>query len=327
MTPKRETPPLVSVVVLNYNGGAYLEKTIPAVLDLSYPNYEVVVVDNFSHDDSLEILSRYEAKIAVIRTGENLGASRGRNIGARVARGEYLLLIDGDIVLRDKDLIERLIGRYRRDTGFLQVPIVDVGKRETRYYGVFYSIYGVNAHRKWVDVAQITSSRDELLEIAGPTAAFMFCSKERWASLGGLDESQKYNIDDVDIGPRACLLGLTNYLYTRTYVEHLGVGKTDATEAYAKRYETLFSGHARSMVINFTTANLIARFPLFLLFQVLKTAKHTAMRRSLSVPVAFGRSMWAFGQRLPDTLRRRRAIQGARKAPRDRFLYIKAPRF
>src|SRR3989344_5058951 len=93
--------PLISVIMLNYNGLKYIKRTIPQILKLDYPNYEFIIVDNGSADGSIEFIKEMQiksekVKIRLIENGENLGYSKGKNIGVKHAKGEYVLLLDND---------------------------------------------------------------------------------------------------------------------------------------------------------------------------------------------------------------------------------------
>jgi glycosyltransferase involved in cell wall biosynthesis len=88
-------PKLVSVIIPNYNYGKYLPKAIDSVLSQTYSNLEVVVVNNGSTDDSLEVLMGYEGKVKLVDQS-NHGQSGARNSGLKHAKGDYLAFLDAD---------------------------------------------------------------------------------------------------------------------------------------------------------------------------------------------------------------------------------------
>ena len=92
--------PKISVVMLNYNGLKYIKKTIPSILKLSYSNFELIVVDNGSTDGSIDFLKKNK-EVLLIDNRENLGYSVGKNIGIKHAHGEFIFLIDGDILIEN----------------------------------------------------------------------------------------------------------------------------------------------------------------------------------------------------------------------------------
>lgn len=87
--------PLVSVIIPNYNNAKYLAAAIDSVLQQDYPNIEVILVDDGSTDNSLEILENYKDKIILVQQ-ENQGAAAARNTGLRKASGDFIAFHDSD---------------------------------------------------------------------------------------------------------------------------------------------------------------------------------------------------------------------------------------
>jgi glycosyltransferase involved in cell wall biosynthesis len=85
----------ISVIIPNYNYARYLDQAIESVLAQSYENVELVVVNNGSTDNSLEVLAKYRNKIHLINQ-PNLGQSGARNSGLSVSSGEYISFLDAD---------------------------------------------------------------------------------------------------------------------------------------------------------------------------------------------------------------------------------------
>jgi GT2 family glycosyltransferase len=246
-----------------------------------------------------------------------------------LAKGEYILSLDNDILVNDKNLLKKLLTAYtsKKNIGFLQVPLLDKGKNKTHYYGIYYSVYGLNMHRKEVNIKKIVNSKRDLIEIVGPTGGFFLVKKTAWRDVGGFDESQGFHIDDVDIGPRSMILGYRNYLYTKIYALHLGIHKTKTARAYANRLRLVFSGHARSMIKNYRFKNLMVCFPVFCFFQVSKAIKFSVRKKSPKIILAFLSSVFLFFINLPGTISQRKTVQLKRTINQDRFLFINPPKF
>ena len=87
--------PLVSVIIPNFNYGAFIQDCIDSVLNQSYPNIEIIVVDDGSTDDSVNRVEKYGSSIKLIRI-ENSGVSAARNYGMRIAKGDFLCFLDSD---------------------------------------------------------------------------------------------------------------------------------------------------------------------------------------------------------------------------------------
>lgn len=85
--------PTMSIVICSYNGAATIRDTLQALAGLSYPDYEVIVVNDGSSDDTPTIASEYDVRLI---STENCGLSRARNTGYRAALGEIVAYIDDD---------------------------------------------------------------------------------------------------------------------------------------------------------------------------------------------------------------------------------------
>lgn len=105
--------PLVSVIIPNYNYARYLQQAIDSVLSQTYPNVEVVVVDDGSQDDSAAVLASYGASIKWLRQ-QNCGVAVARNRGAQASSGDYLAFLDADDYWLPTKL-ERQMEMYRQD--------------------------------------------------------------------------------------------------------------------------------------------------------------------------------------------------------------------
>lgn len=109
--------PMVSIIVLNWNGKEETIECIESLKNIKYPNYEVIVVDNGSTDGSVEILSKKYPNIKFIKNKENLGYAEGNNIGIRQAiknKSIYVLLLNNDTVV-DPNLLNELVNVAEND--------------------------------------------------------------------------------------------------------------------------------------------------------------------------------------------------------------------
>jgi len=87
--------PLVSVVMPAYNSARYIAEAIDSALQQDYPALEIIVVDDGSTDDTVNIVARYGDKIRLL-SQKNQGSAAARNLGIRQARGKYIAFLDAD---------------------------------------------------------------------------------------------------------------------------------------------------------------------------------------------------------------------------------------
>ena len=143
----RATYPLVSIIVVTYNTREYLAPFFHSIRrNTSYPSYEVIVVDNHSSDGSADDLKRYaedDPRIRVECLKENLGFAGGNNFAARMAQGEYLVLLNPDTIVT-AGWLERLIGALKRDASVgVVAPVSNFSGNETKVNTHYRSL------RKW----------------------------------------------------------------------------------------------------------------------------------------------------------------------------------
>lgn len=86
----------VSIIIPSYNSAAYIQETIDSVLGQTHNNLEIIVVDDASTDNTLEVLQKYAEQIKILALPHNQFVSKARMAGAAEATGEYLLFLDSD---------------------------------------------------------------------------------------------------------------------------------------------------------------------------------------------------------------------------------------
>src|SRR5215470_18923669 len=105
--------PLVTVVVVNRNYACYLPECVESVLGQTYRSMEVIVVDDGSTDDSLNVLKRYQRCLRVIQQ-PNRGVSAARNTGISASAGKWVAFLDSDDAWRPEKLQQQ--SKYFQDS-------------------------------------------------------------------------------------------------------------------------------------------------------------------------------------------------------------------
>jgi GT2 family glycosyltransferase len=89
--------PLVSIVILNYNGANYLQQFLPSVLATQYSNFEVVVADNASTDNSIALIKEKFPAVKIITNATNEGFAGGYNWALKKVEADYYVLLNSDV--------------------------------------------------------------------------------------------------------------------------------------------------------------------------------------------------------------------------------------
>lgn len=96
---KKDSKPLVSVVMPVYNAEHYVASAVESILNQTFRNFECIIIDDCSSDDTVNILQSFKKKdnrIVLIRNKKNLGVTKSLNIGLKLAKGKYIIRMDAD---------------------------------------------------------------------------------------------------------------------------------------------------------------------------------------------------------------------------------------
>ncbi|HEB01509.1 MAG TPA: glycosyltransferase family 2 protein [Candidatus Portnoybacteria bacterium] len=105
---------LVSINILTYNGQDLIKPCLKSVLEQTYPNLEILIIDNASSDGSVGYLKKNYPQLRLIENKKNLGFSVGHNMAIKKSRGEFILCLNQDVVL-DRDFIKKALAVFKED--------------------------------------------------------------------------------------------------------------------------------------------------------------------------------------------------------------------
>ncbi len=115
--------PLISVIVPVYNVGLYIKKCLESIEAQTYPNIEIIAVDDASIDEGgriCDVCANGDGRLKVVHFSVNKGPSAARNEGIRIARGEFVSFIDGDDYV-EPDLIEKLYRNMKENSANISI--------------------------------------------------------------------------------------------------------------------------------------------------------------------------------------------------------------
>ena len=170
--------PLVSVVITAHNYGKYLRESIESVLSQHFDDYELIIVNDASTDNSGDILRLYESnpKITIINLHTNVGLSKAANISIKRASGDFIIRLDADDYFDENILL----------------ILCNFLLRHPAYGMVYPDYYEVTKHRELVDVVRQQKARDEvkLLDRSALAAGALY-RNSCYEAIGGLIRPQR----------------------------------------------------------------------------------------------------------------------------------------
>ena len=101
--------PLVSIIIVNFNGKVHLEKCLNSLNKILYEPTEIIVIDNHSSDNSVEFIKKNFPQVIIITLNDNHGFAEPNNIGSKVAKGEFILFLNNDTIVTPSFLTELIL--------------------------------------------------------------------------------------------------------------------------------------------------------------------------------------------------------------------------
>lgn len=223
--------PKVAVVVLNWNGKTYLEKFLPPLLNSSYPNFEVIVADNGSTDDSVSFLQKNYPAIRLIRFEENLGFARGYNRALKQVQADYYVLLNSDVEVQIRWL-EPMVELLEKDSAIAacQPKILSYTNRDVFEYagaaGGWLDKYGYPfAKGRVFDICEEDKGQyDQAEPIFWASGAALFIRPQVFHEMNGFDEYFVAHQEEIDLCWRMQLAGYKIYSCPLAVVHHVGGG-------------------------------------------------------------------------------------------------------
>jgi hypothetical protein len=197
---------------------------------------EVVVVDNASIDNSPQMVKKEFPKVKLIRNKENLGFAKGNNLGLKVAKGEYLMLLNSDTIVKEGALTALVTYlEEHQEAEFALSPLLELpnGQPQTDYYMRFPNFWQIFLYHhpllrpltmRIAPLRALISEKPKkepfLVEQLPATA--LIASKKVWQKVGELDEDYHFLFEDVDWSWRARKKGVRLMVVPQSAIIHIG---------------------------------------------------------------------------------------------------------
>lgn len=253
------TQPSVAIVILNYNGSNYLRRFLPSVFTTSYNNKRIIVADNASTDDSIELLKEQFPLCELILLDQNYGFAGGYNKALQQVKSDYYILLNSDVEV-DVAWIEPVIELMENDTN-----IAACQPKILSYHQKTHFEYA-GAAGGWIDYLGYPFSRGRVFDyceidegqyndnqaIFWASGAAMFVRSEIFHTCKGFDDWFFAHMEEIDLCWRMQRAGYKIMACPKSVVYHMGGG-------------TLPQGNKRKVYLNFRN-NLVMlskNLPLF----------------------------------------------------------------
>jgi len=223
----------LSIVIVSYNTKKITQDCLESInrsLTGTKIKYEIVMIDNDSHDGSQELLEKLandpKNNLVYKQTRDNLGFGRGNNLGVKIAKGKYILLLNSDTIILNRS-IEKLYNFYvenEKQVRFLGAKLLNYDLSPQSSAGRFFTLPVIFATLLLKgDYWGLTrSSPSKFCQVDWVSGACIMTTKKLYQRLGGFDKNIFMYMEEVDLLYRAKKLNLNTFFYPKSQIIHLG---------------------------------------------------------------------------------------------------------
>jgi len=237
MSAKRTYYPLVSIITVNYNQAEVTCAFIESLNKITYPNFEVIVVDNNSQEEDPSIIKQRYPNIIFIQNPINYGFAAGNNFGLMRAKGEYVMLLNNDIEVPShfmEPLVEKLEGNPK--VGAVSPKIKFYYQSDTIQYAGFTPISNITMRNTAIgyrqkDIGQYEADR----ETAYAHGAAMMLPMRVVKEVGLMSYIFFLYYEEADWCARIAKAGYSMYYVHNSFVLHkesVSTGKLSSLKIY-----------------------------------------------------------------------------------------------
>jgi N-acetylglucosaminyl-diphospho-decaprenol L-rhamnosyltransferase len=231
--------PQLSIIIINWKSKEFLRECILSIgLEAVETTFEIIVVDNASYDGCREMLGEEFPEVIFVQSEQNLGFSKGNNLGVSYAKGEVLLFLNPDTKVLDRaiDTVYRELARIP-DAGLCGARLLNTdGSLQTSCVQAFPTIVNqlVNAEvlRRSFPKAPLWGISALFAQASAPkpvemvSGAFMMIKRDVFEAAGGFSPEYFMYSEDVDLCYKVKCAGFTNYYVPEARVMHHGGGSS-----------------------------------------------------------------------------------------------------
>jgi GT2 family glycosyltransferase len=236
--------PRLSLIIVSWNSGRHLPRCLESLSRQTFRDFETIIVDNGSTDNSTDRLEEQypHLHIRVERLLKNLGFSAANNLGARIARGKWLVLLNADAFPKPGWLTE-LVTASEANPAFKSFSSRQLQAGNPGILDGAGDAYHVSGMAWRIGLGYPSDTYGlESAEIFSPCAAAAMYLRDAFLEVGGFDEDFFSYFEDVDLGFRLQLGGYRCLYVPQAEVEHIG------SSTFGKRSDFAFYHSHRNLV-------------------------------------------------------------------------------
>jgi GT2 family glycosyltransferase len=228
------TVPLITVLIISWNSELHLQACLSKLFSQTYQNFEIILLNN----DSLDIaLDEFDSdKLQIIQLGRNLGFAVANNIGARLARGKWIALLNAD-AFPEPGWLENFLKSAEQNPQYIAFSSRQIQHNVPHLLdgaGDSYHMTGMAWRRYYNRPIENYGLLKEEVFSACPAAALYSC--EEFLEIGGFDEDYFSYFEDVDLGFRLRLNGAKCLYVPEAVVHHVGSASTGKRSDFSVYY-------------------------------------------------------------------------------------------
>ena len=310
--------PLVSVVIVNYNQKELTLNCLKSLSKITYPNIQIIVIDNNSEDDSAKVIASEYPKIKLVRNKENTGFTGGNNEGLKYTDGEYILLLNNDTVVTP-NFIEPLVEDFlsQKDLGVVQSKMFVMDEPSLLDNVVsFQTLTGFLFHQGYLDTDKPDYQRF-LYSFSAKGACMMIDRKV--LDLGLFDEEYFAYFEETDLCWRVWLMGFKVGFEPRSIIYHkMGATSSKMNSSFVHYHS--FKNRIRTIIKNAECKTLLWMLPIHVII-CLSLAGYFFIIRSDGAKSVI-KALWWNITHIAKTMSLRKKIQASRKMTDNQIFKI-----
>lgn len=258
--------PLVSLVILNWNGKKWLQQCLPSLYKVTYSPLEIIVVNNGSTDDSGLFLKKYYPKVCVVDIKVNIGYAAANNVGVQHTKGKYVLLMNNDTKVTPA-FIEPMVRDLEADKtiGAVQPQMRSlINPKQMDSVGSYLTSTGFLYYLGYMKPYKNPLYQRQHLVYSVKGACFMMSRKD-YIGLGGFDEDFVSYVEETDLCHRIWLSGKKVLYEPKSIMYHWGGGDTKIMTKNEINIFRSFRNRIFSYYKNFSLKTMMRILPLHVL--------------------------------------------------------------